>query len=123
MIIGFTTKKWELDEALVLFRHLQEKAHKINWALAMGGSVINKGWSLKDLDIIAHPFHIKGNNQQAVDIIKLFEDELGAEARDSDERYDGDESSFDQLVVFHWTVVDGIMNIDHRLDLFIFGVE
>lgn len=123
MIIGHTTKHWEFNEALQLFRHLQEKAHAINWALAMGGSVINKGESYKDLDIVAHPFHLKNYTPNEYDIIKMFENELGAEARDGDPRYDGDEARFDKLVVLQWDQVDGSLHTNCRIDLFIFGVQ
>ncbi len=50
---------WTLPEALVAFRMFQTIAHAHKSALAMGGSVINKGQSCKDLDIVVHPMNGK----------------------------------------------------------------
>jgi hypothetical protein len=46
--------KWLLDDALNLFRMLQDRAKSYGYCLAIGGGVVNKGWSDNDLDIVAH---------------------------------------------------------------------
>jgi hypothetical protein len=42
---------WELEEALELIRALQEKAWSFGYHLCLGGGVLQKGRSEKDLDL------------------------------------------------------------------------
>ena len=42
---------WYLDEALGLIRELQPNVFKFGYHLALGGSVLNVGLSVNDLDI------------------------------------------------------------------------
>jgi hypothetical protein len=52
---------WYLEEAIGLVRELQTKALQKGYHLALGGGVLNRGWSRKDLDIVA----LKMDNQPA----------------------------------------------------------
>jgi hypothetical protein len=47
--------KWVLEEALGLVRSLVEPLKEAGFAIALTGSVLNKGESLHDLDIIIYP--------------------------------------------------------------------
>ena len=47
--------RWTLEEGLELIRTIQTKALHKGYHLALGGGVLNRGWSLNDLDIIALP--------------------------------------------------------------------
>lgn len=42
---------WTLEEALYLIRRLQPKVFLHGYNLCLGGSVLNKGFSTKDLDL------------------------------------------------------------------------
>jgi len=44
---------WTLENSLPLFRELQGIARPYGYFLALGGGVINKGYSAHDLDIVA----------------------------------------------------------------------
>lgn len=46
---------WTLDEALNLIRALQPSTRKFNYHLCLGGGVLNKGGSQKDLDLYFLP--------------------------------------------------------------------
>jgi hypothetical protein len=48
--------KWTLDDALVLVRGIQPQLHARRWHVALGGGVLNKGTSEKDLDLYFLPF-------------------------------------------------------------------
>lgn len=47
---------WTLDEALTLIRQIQPNLHVSRWHVALGGGVLNKGQSQKDLDLYFLPF-------------------------------------------------------------------
>jgi hypothetical protein len=48
---------WALDEALDLIRELEKQIKPIKYTSAMGGGVIFKGHSKKDLDIFLAPYN------------------------------------------------------------------
>jgi hypothetical protein len=43
--------EWTLEEAVKLVRALQEPARKFNYHICLGGGVLNKGYSEKDVDL------------------------------------------------------------------------
>lgn len=47
---------WNLDKSLKLIRALQETSKTFGFHIALGGGVLNKGESMKDLDLYFHPF-------------------------------------------------------------------
>ncbi len=46
-----TSPTWTLEEALILVRALQPTAWQYGYHLCLGGGVLNKGVSSKDLDL------------------------------------------------------------------------
>jgi len=46
---------WDLAQAVVYVRGLQEAAHAAGYNLLIGGGVLNNGYSFNDLDIVAMP--------------------------------------------------------------------
>lgn len=46
---------WTLDEALDFVRHLEEWVSKVGFHVGLMGSVLTKGQSTKDLDVIIYP--------------------------------------------------------------------
>lgn len=52
---------WDLNEALEFIRKQQPTFHEMNAHIALAGSVLNKGYSDKDLDIIVMGMH---NNKE-----------------------------------------------------------
>lgn len=51
---------WTLDEALALIRKMQPEIRRFNYHVALGGGVLNKGRSDKDLDLYFIPFSEEG---------------------------------------------------------------
>ena len=47
---------WTIEEALELIRGIQPALHARKYHVAMGGGVLNKGTSDKDLDLYVFPF-------------------------------------------------------------------
>lgn len=48
-------KGWGLDDALTLVRQLQKEVRPFGYHIALGGGVLNKGMSEKDLDLYFLP--------------------------------------------------------------------
>ncbi len=46
---------WDLVSAATYIRDLQVRVHAKGWNLALGGGVLNNGWSMNDLDVLAVP--------------------------------------------------------------------
>lgn len=57
---GVRKRQWLLEEALLLIRSLQPLTRKYNYHLALGGGVLNNGFSRKDLDLYFMPL---GNSE------------------------------------------------------------
>lgn len=49
------TEYWTLEEALILVRKLQPETRQFDYHLTLGGGVLNKGESKKDLDLFFLP--------------------------------------------------------------------
>lgn len=47
--------KWTLDEALVLCRRIQEAVVTTGYHVALGGGVLLRGYSHKDVDVFLYP--------------------------------------------------------------------
>lgn len=61
-LLNITTEKnspWTITEALTLIRHIQPILHENGWHVALGGGVLNNGFSNKDLDLYFFPFGSK----------------------------------------------------------------
>lgn len=50
------TADWTLTDALGLVRDIQPKLHERKWHVALGGGVLNRGVSSKDVDLYFLPF-------------------------------------------------------------------
>lgn len=48
---------WALDEALELIRKLEPGLRDAGWALGLTGSVLTRGESDKDLDLVVYPLN------------------------------------------------------------------
>lgn len=62
--------QWVLDDALSLIRALQPQIRKYGYHLCLGGGVLNKGRSEKDLDLYFLPM---GQQRNPLEPIKLLE--------------------------------------------------
>lgn len=58
---------WDLGGALAYIRELQPKTMAVGWCILLGGSVLNKGYSANDLDLLAYPRTLSSDRE------KLFE--------------------------------------------------
>lgn len=56
---------WTLDEALDFIRCRETAAVERGYNLTLGGSILSKGWSDHDLDIICVPLHLSPVNRLA----------------------------------------------------------
>lgn len=111
---GYVPDHWVLDEALTLIRSLQPETRRFNYHLCLGGSVLNKGKSDKDLDL----FFLPMNNGQDPDLPGLHDwlcslwgdgEKLGGD----DERYEEDEGDYSLKVKFTYSGL--------RIDVFVIG--
>ena len=62
--------QWKLDDGLALIRALQPLTRKYGYHIALGGGVLNKGFSDKDLDLYFLPMggsKVKANPENLVD--------------------------------------------------------
>ena len=50
-----TNSYWDLDSALTFIREHEEALRKLGWCLGLTGSILLKGQSKKDLDLILFP--------------------------------------------------------------------
>lgn len=57
--------KWTLTDGIALVRALQEKAKEFNYHVTIGGGVVNKGESDKDLDLFFLALESKGKPDPA----------------------------------------------------------
>lgn len=68
---------WTLENALILIRELQKSIRRWNYHVTVGGGVLNKGRSDKDLDLYFIPFSEQGPDPKGLrEFLKLS---LGAE--------------------------------------------
>lgn len=55
MSAGDAATRWTLENSVELIRILQPLAHKHGYHLALAGGILNRGYSDKDLDVVALP--------------------------------------------------------------------
>lgn len=68
---------WTLEQGLTLVRHLQPLIRPTSYHVALGGGVLNKGYSDKDLDLYFIPFSEQGPDPLA--LREVLKGELGVE--------------------------------------------
>ena len=74
--------KWYLADALLLVRKLQAAVWPLGWHVALGGGVLNHGYSDKDLDIYVLPIYdeerfprgIQNTEELGVALLDVFSD-------------------------------------------------
>lgn len=66
---------WDLDEALPIIRELQGEIRPLGYHLTLGGGVLNKGHSYKDLDIYIIP--LVGETAKIIDLMNLLAHKFG----------------------------------------------
>lgn len=64
---------WTLDDALPVVRSLNIALSEVGWCVALGGGVLNKGWSYHDLDLVLVPFDSTKAHRKEVDLVLLSE--------------------------------------------------
>jgi len=110
---------WALNEALALIRRIQPLVRPFNYHLAIGGGVLNKGYSTKDLDLYCIPFSERGPDSDG--LRAFFVTEFGPEFTlggpnvdpvDTDKAYEPEPMWVNGRYTY-W--LDG----SHRIDIFI----
>ena len=69
---------WTLEQGLKLLRFLQPKVRQFNYHVAIGGGVVNRGFSTKDIDFYFLPLL---NSSEATDsggLLEFLTEQLGA---------------------------------------------
>ncbi len=82
-------KEWELIEAIQLVRRINEATLSCDYAVGLTGSVLFKGYSNKDLDLILYPLHnVNTEYERAINVImvKSSHFRLYVPQRDKDEK-------------------------------------
>lgn len=67
--------QWGIDDALLLIRRMQKEVRPLGYHLALGGGVLNKGYSNKDVDIYILP--CLGEKHRMFDLLRLMRKEWG----------------------------------------------
>lgn len=100
-----TPAPWTLDDALALVREIQPRLHAKKWHVALGGGVLNRGESGKDIDLYVLPF---SDIETTEDVMPLLFTLWGA----------GDEIGYGESGIYaakkKYTTVDG-----RRIDAFV----
>lgn len=63
---------WTLTEGVALCQELDSLLRSYNAFIALSGSVLHKGWSIKDLDLVIIPLKKQLSIQQHVAICRIF---------------------------------------------------
>lgn len=97
------TPVWELADALPLLGTMNKARTKIGWFFALGGSVLYKGFSHKDLDVVCIPMN--GGNYSPAKLFDFLEDDMGFDLildaemqRQNWDRYNGNVDTKNVLV-------------------------
>lgn len=64
--------KWDLITGIALARKLELLAIPINCHIALGGGVLQRGYSYKDLDIFVYPRKVAEKHLPPEEILKIF---------------------------------------------------
>jgi hypothetical protein len=76
----FAKKKpvvWTLEQGLKLLRALQPQVRAFNYHIAIGGGTVNKGHSLKDLDLYFLPLLNSTETTDTAGLLLFLEGQLG----------------------------------------------
>lgn len=71
-------EQWSLDEGLRLIRALQPEAKRFGYHISLGGGVLNRGFSYKDLDLYFIPMENEELKQDTGALLKYLTDSWGA---------------------------------------------
>jgi hypothetical protein len=102
---------WTLEQALELIRFIQPMLHARKYHVALGGGVLNKGLTYKDLDLYFFPF-----DESRIDPLLPFLEVLWGKSVEINDRGEGypPDVNFEVKVKFSDLVVDR-----KRIDVFI----
>lgn len=80
--------KWYLPDAAMLIRELQRRLWPLCYHVALGGGVLNHGYSDKDLDIYVLPIYPRAGSDETIGDINDIQDVLEAGLGLPDTDYD-----------------------------------
>lgn len=63
---------WTLEQGVELIRSIQPALHDVLWHCSLGGGVLNKGFSVKDLDLFMAPFESEPGAASASEVLALL---------------------------------------------------
>ena len=119
-VLGVQHDPWDLKHATEFVRFLQEETRPIGWCVALTGSVLFKGSSLKDLDIVIFPYSTDKADENA---LRQLLQSLGLKmilSQDGVHKIWREMGSTDEKNVSIWTFEShGVNEGTRRIDLFI----
>lgn len=104
--------RWTLEDALGLIRPLQEAARSYGYHLCLGGGVLNRGYSEKDLDLYFLPL---GEPKVMPTQLVKWLDTMWGEGEDIGENYEDIKSVYLYRMKFKYG--------PQRIDVFVMGLE
>lgn len=114
---------WTLDQALEMARYLQPLVKKYNYHIALGGGVLNKGLSFKDLDLYFMSLD-NGKKNDTKGLVTFLISKLSTPVSLMNPKYGEDEDSLPYIykAKFHPKLAHGTGYLSvSRIDVFILG--
>lgn len=99
---------WTLAEAVEFVKLIQEDCRKNNYHVCLGGGVLNKGQSFKDLDLYFLPLEDESDhpddrrNWTPLSVMSIMFRLTGGIGRDIHESYSGVRSTYRQKLQYKW---------------------
>lgn len=106
---------WYRAEADLLIRKLQEAVWPLNYHVALGGGVLNHGYSDGDLDIYLLPIYTKEWTPDYLNIRSVVQDALGTTVEDMTHYYPGRAFKFEWIAMPQGKRVD-VFVVDARVE-------
>ena len=116
---------WTIAQGLIVVRALQDHIRQFGYHLALGGGVINKGQSDKDLDLYFLPMGTSENPERPAGLLQFLKMLWGdcTELRMDPSGDYGDEDHFDPNGIYQYAVKftrQSKTGTKQRIDVFIY---
>ncbi len=106
---------WTIEDALMWIRRMQPELSSVGYHVALGGGVLNKGFSMKDLDLYLLPFEMRhdmsASDQQALSVMERLTGVKGIPFNSGDTEYPEDQTFKARVKMY--------LDSNRRIDVFI----
>lgn len=107
-------RPWTLEEAVTFIRALEEPLRLAGWGIGLTGSVLFRGSSSKDLDIIVYPLTSNANREpeDVYEVLKAYPRRM-TRLRTKEQLHEiwREKGSDDEKHVESWTI-DHVLRVD-----------